>query len=489
MLDVDAYLEKHRLRRQSNKVLHGHPSPSFWSERSVPAEAILAERAAGAIRRRVNLYVGTPYCLPTNPDRCGFCLFPSEVYKNRRQLDEYLAYLIREGEILGRYFANDRLASIYFGGGTSNLYTSDQYGRLMGIVRQFFDVPSTIEVTLEGIPQLFTRDKLLAMKQSGITRVSIGVQQLDDDMIKASGRKQKAEQVFNTLRWCAELGLPASVDLIFGWPRQTVDRMMKDLEAVVAAGVPHITHYELNVAGRTAFARHLRDELPSPEQNLDMYRVGCAFLESRGYRQATAYDWEKVDCALPTSYEYEEIFRKPFQTTAGELASCDAWGWGFAGVSFFLGTPQMPGWAYMNHPRIDQYFKSLDAAELPIACGFHYTPTDLLLYLIFQELQGMSVDVGLYRHLFGIDVLEKFHQVWTALERRQWIQTTPDRVVLTRDGAFYTPLIQSVLAHERMEEMRRHRSTPNSSDAFVALADLRRTDRSDAASGQASTRG
>ena len=294
---VHAFVEKHRRRRQSNKVLHGHPSPTHWSE----------------------------------PDRCGFCLFPSETYTGRRQLDEYLEYLEREGDMFRDHCAGARLASIYFGGGTSNLYKADQYPRLMDIVGGVFDIPPRIEVALEGIPQTFSHDKLLAMKQSGMTRISMGVQVLDDDLIKASGCKQHADQVFRTLEWCEALGLPASVDLVFGWPKQTIEQMVRDLEAIAATGVTHITQYELNVAGRTDFARNRRDELPSTEENLEMYRVGKAVLEACGYTQVTPYDFERRDGKLPSAYLYEELFRKPFQVDETGPIGFDAWGWGYAG--------------------------------------------------------------------------------------------------------------------------------------------------------------
>ena len=89
--------------------------------------------------------------------------------------------------------------------------------------------------------------------------------------------------------------------------------MVHDLEAIAATGVTHITHYELNVAGRTDFARNRRSELPSTEENLEMYRVGKAVLEARGYTQVTAYDFERRNADLPSAYLYEELFRKPFQ--------------------------------------------------------------------------------------------------------------------------------------------------------------------------------
>lgn len=456
---VHAFVERHRRRRQSNKVLHGHPSPLHWLEQDVPMDDVFAlrTRTEQRLRKRVNLYVGTPYCLPTEPDRCGFCLFPSEIYTGHRQLEEYLDYLEREGDLFRDQLAGAELASIYFGGGTANLYRAEQYPRLMEIVRGVFEIPPHIEVTLEGIPQTFTHDKLAAMRACGMTRISMGVQQLDDELIKASGRRQKAEQVFRTLESCEALGLPASVDLIFGWPRQTMDHMVRDLEAIAATGVAHITHYELNVAGRTDFSRHRRDELPSTEQNLEMYHVGKAVLESHGYRQVTPYDFERQDSALPTSYLYEELFRRPFQTDEDGPIGFDAWGWGYAGISFCFGTPETPGWAFMNQVRIGEYFRDIREGRLPVMRGFHYAPEDLRLHLLFQEMQGMTVDRAAYRRLFGQDVVAEHRTVWTAFEELEWVAVTPDRVSIQGDGLFYLPLIQNALAHDRSELMRRRR--------------------------------
>ena len=267
----------------------------------------------------------------------------------------------------------------------------------MEIVGGVFDIPSDIEVTLEGIPQTFSHDKLLAMKQCGMNRISMGVQQLDEELIKASGRRQRADQVFRTLESCQALDLPISVDLIFGWPNQTIEQMVRDLETVAATGVAHITHYELNVAGRTDFARNRRGELPSQEENLEMYRAGKAVLEARGYTQVTPYDFERRDATVPTSYLYEELFRKPFATNGNGPIGFDAWGWGYAGISFFFGTPRSPGWAFMNHVRVDEYFRCIREGRHPVMRGYHYTPADLRLHLLFQEMQGLAVDRAAYR--------------------------------------------------------------------------------------------
>ena len=118
--------------------------------------------------------------------------------------------------------------------------------------------------------------------------------------------------------------------------------MLRDLKALVDAGLTHITHYELNVAGRTDFSRNRRDELPSTEQNLEMYRIGRDFLVSAGFTQVTPYDFQHSG-PLSSSYLYEELFRQPFREDDGQLVGYDAWGWGFAGISFFFGTTARSG--------------------------------------------------------------------------------------------------------------------------------------------------
>jgi oxygen-independent coproporphyrinogen-3 oxidase len=411
----------------------------------------------------LNLYVATPYCLPTNADRCGFCLFPSEVYQGRHQLHTYLGYLEREGALYGPFLEGTPLTSVYFGGGTSNLYRADEYPILLQLVRTLFPtLGRSTEVTLEGVPQLFTLEKLEAMQAAGINRISIGVQQLDDELIALSGRKQKAAHVFQTIEWCRDLGLAVSVDLIFGWPRQTVANMIRDLEAVVKAGVDHLTHYELNVGGRTDFALNRRHELPSVEETLEMYHTAREFLTGRGYRQATTYDWEKMDSHWP-QLVYEEQWRHRLAAELdGTVTASQTWGWGFAGISHFFGGRADRGWTYMNHTRIADYFMALDRGEFPVERAFHYAnEADFRLTVLFQMLVSKAVECQLYAAVTDLDVLEEFGDIWEVLADLGWVRISPARIELVGDGVFYTPLIQSLLARDRVLELRRSEFAPS----------------------------
>lgn len=99
--------------------------------------------------------------------------------------------------------------------------------------------------------------------------------------------------------------------MIYGWPNQTVEAMLRDLESIVQSGIKHITHYELNIAGRSDFATKQKQNTPSIEKKIEMYNIAKQFLISKGYKQKTVYDWEKEDNnqLISEKYLYEDNLR------------------------------------------------------------------------------------------------------------------------------------------------------------------------------------
>ncbi len=457
--EIYSYIDSNKKRRQTNKVLHCHPSPLFWNKQDLPLKEIMERRKKSlrSVPKRLNLYVSIPYCLRTNPEGCGYCLFPHEDYCGMGALDTYLEYLRREGRMFRDFFEEDQLAAIYFGGGTPNLCKADTYPKLMEIIREVFpSIPGDIEITLEGIPQLFTLEKLLRMREVGINRISIGVQQLDDELIKFSGRMQTSQQVFQVLEWCKELGLRTSVDLIFGWPHQTVESMQKDLDAIVRSGITHITHYELNLGGRSDFARNKKDVLPTIDQNLEMFHLAKRFLESEGFRQVTTYDWEKTTTKQDGGFAFEDNMRHFFwHSEERGITGTDMWGWGFAGVSYFIGTPETPGCVYMNSTKLNNYLANVNKALYPIERGYMYQIEDVRLGWLFQSLQSINVDPTVYKAVFGIDLLKEHEPIWYVLSELGWADVAPEKISLVGDGIFFTSVIQTLLASKRNEELRR----------------------------------
>ncbi len=464
-LDIKQFIEKEKNRRQSNKVLHAHPSPMYWKELGVSTESLLQIRAnyREETNLPVNLYVATPFCIKTKPAHCGFCLFPSTDYTGNTAVETYLDYLKKEFELYKPFYAQDKLASIYLGGGTPNLYRADQYGQLMGYIDKLYGgIPDDIEITIEGIPQLFTEEKIRAIKEAGITRISVGVQQLNDDLIKYSGRKQKQEQVFHTLELCEKYGLAANVDMIYGWPEQSIDQMSIDLQTLIDTGVRHITHYELNIAGRSDFAsRKHRDVLPSINYNIEMYKASRDLLRANGFHQETVYDWEnkqnKQQKFKQSQCNYENNLRNSVDHQHGKINAIQQMcGIGFAAINIHPNGLKASdeNWTYMNHRSLPQYYEKLDKGQFPVERGFIYEHQDLKLVWLFQSMQSMKINYVDYQEIFKENLLDAYSSIWTELDNQGWLKVTGSELQLVEEGQYYIPMLQSLLSSKRLAQLR-----------------------------------
>src|SRR5262245_25848244 len=135
------YIETHLDKRQVNKIQHSFPSPRYWTETDIPVREVLEDRRqlrATGHGSPVNLYVGVPYCIKTNPGKCGYCLFPVEDFVGYDALENYYGYLKREAAMYKEALTGQTLKSVFFGGGTSNLYKEPMYPKLMEMVRELF---------------------------------------------------------------------------------------------------------------------------------------------------------------------------------------------------------------------------------------------------------------------------------------------------------------------------------------------------------------
>jgi len=445
------YIENHLDKRQVNKIQHAFPSPRYWSETSIPVHEVLADRQklhSIGLGSPVNLYVGVPYCIQTDPGKCGYCLFPVEVFTGNTNLEIYFDFLKREAAMYKDALKGVPLGAVFFGGGTSNLYRESKYMELMDLVRDLFpDIPPYVDITLEGIPQLFNREKVKAIKDAGMNRISMGVQQINEQLNSLSGRKQKTKHVIQTLEWAREFGLAANIDLIFGWPQQTVATMVEDLETAISWGVYDITHYELNIGGPTDFALNRYHELPSTLSNLEMYQTARDLLKSHGFEQVTAYNWRKP--GDPYSRAYEEGVTRRFD-------SMDTLGLGYAAITFFSDVALDEGrsWSYINWRNLDEYKSAVNRNQFPVECGFRHSRDDMIISMVWRNLFGLEIDREGFSQTFELDVYTEFEGVWKALEEFKFIEVTPEKIKLTGDGPFYTPLIQTLLAEKRYRSLR-----------------------------------
>jgi oxygen-independent coproporphyrinogen-3 oxidase len=136
--EIENFINKNKKRHLSNKVLHTHPSPAYWSNNFSYENAEENLLTSEGEKTVVNMYVGIPYCLPTDPPRCGFCLFPTEKYNGKKDISDYLNYVSKEADLYKNFYQNSTIETLYVGGGTPNLLSQPDYFRLMNIVQDLF---------------------------------------------------------------------------------------------------------------------------------------------------------------------------------------------------------------------------------------------------------------------------------------------------------------------------------------------------------------
>lgn len=149
-----------------------------------------------------------------------------------------------------KWISKAKIDSLYFGGGTAALMSPNQVEEMLRFASNNYNLTSDLEISLEGNPDNFSEKSILEFQQAGINRFSVGVQSLDDRVLKYSGRGHTSEMAVNSIRQLAKTELPFNVDYMFGLPFQTASSVEVDIQRIIDLGAPTITIYRLRNSDR-----------------------------------------------------------------------------------------------------------------------------------------------------------------------------------------------------------------------------------------------
>ncbi|HVY61822.1 MAG TPA: coproporphyrinogen-III oxidase family protein, partial [Planctomycetota bacterium] len=237
------------------------------------------------------LYAHVPFCVR----KCGYCDFyslPQPADRAAPDADRYLAALARELEL--SVPPDFRASTIFIGGGTPTELSTPDFARLLELIRSRsrdhageHAVDPHFEWTVESNPGTLTRDKALLMRDAGVTRVSMGVQSLDPESLAFLGRIHTAEEAVAGFRLLREVGFTnLNLDLIFGIPGSSRERLARDVAAIAALGPDHISCYCLIFEEGTPLHRLRERGLifeVDEEEELAQYRLVREVLAGAGY--------------------------------------------------------------------------------------------------------------------------------------------------------------------------------------------------------------
>lgn len=191
-----------------------------------------------------SLYIGIPFC----PTRCAYCSFPSYPMENFGELmDAYLQALYKEIDYVAGKSWKPKLSTVYVGGGTPTTLSSEQLRALLRKIKQAFPMDQVVEFTVEaGRPDSITKEKLEAMKEEGVTRISINPQTMNDMTLEKIGREHSVEQVKEAYWMARSMGFDnINMDLILGLPGETPEDVAVTLEQVEELEPDSLTAHSL----------------------------------------------------------------------------------------------------------------------------------------------------------------------------------------------------------------------------------------------------
>lgn len=227
----------------------------------------------------LGIYFHVPFCAK----KCPYCDFYSVPFSKSLSSD-YVDAVLRN---VNHYGDNSFVDTIYFGGGTPSLLTVQQIEKIINTVRKSFNVDKQAEITIEANPAALNYEKLTALYEAGINRLSLGVQSMIEDELKFLGRIHSPEKVRNIIHEAKMAGFSnISCDLMIGLPNQTTENIAHSIECLSEMQVNHISSYILKIENNTPFFFNgVSEMLPSDDDVSDIYLFMCDELEKYGFMQ------------------------------------------------------------------------------------------------------------------------------------------------------------------------------------------------------------
>jgi putative oxygen-independent coproporphyrinogen III oxidase len=226
----------------------------------------------------LSLYIHLPWCLK----KCPYCDFNSHEIKGDLPEANYLQALVADLEASLPLVWGRRVQSVFIGGGTPSLFSPAGIERLLADVRARVPLLPSAEITLEANPGTFERERFCAFRAAGVTRLSVGVQSFNDELLDRIGRVHNAEQARAAVAEAAEAFDTFNIDLMYALPGQTLAQLQADLEVAMSFAPPHLSVYHLTLEPNTRFAVQPPPDLPDEDSASDMLDAIIATTAAAG---------------------------------------------------------------------------------------------------------------------------------------------------------------------------------------------------------------
>ncbi len=342
---------------------------------------------SGESQNNVGIYVHIPFC----EKKCFYCDFYS--IENHSQRSEFIHSLIKEIELFSRTQPRRYKAdTIFFGGGTPSLLSPAEIGSILDALIGHFDICADSELTLECNPGTISRESLSGYRHLGINRLSFGIQSFFDDELKFLSRIHDSKQAVEAIAIARESGfVNLNIDVMYGLPDQTRDRVLTNLNRTVELSPEHISAYNLIVEQGTPLFSSVasgKTKLPDESAQADMYELTMAFLDENGYGHYEISNYSRPGRQCKHNLKYWN--------------SNDYVSFGPSAHSFLNNT------RWWNASSLSNYISELAVGNRPISATEDLSSDQLFEEFVMLQLRQGTFDTKMFGEKFGYNLDSDF---------------------------------------------------------------------------------
>jgi oxygen-independent coproporphyrinogen-3 oxidase len=403
-----------------NYFVSNYPPFSFWKPEFVP-DFLAALEHPPAPGTPLGVYLHIPFCRK----RCHFCYFKVYTDKDSAAIRGYIDAALRElalyasKPIIGGRKAN----FVYFGGGTPSYLSVDQLRQLTDGMKKLISWEGAEEVTFECEPGTLTLPKLQAIREMGVTRLSLGVENFDDHILEINGRAHHSKEIARAYGFARELNFPQiNIDLIAGMVEETDANWRECVRKTIEMSPDSVTIYQMEVPYNTTIYKEMKEagKLTAPVADWETKRqwVAWAFeqLESAGYTVGSAY----------TAVKNKEKTRFVYRDRL--WAGADLIGLGVASFGHLQGTH------CQNLHDFEPYVNAVHSGRLPVYRAMTPNADERLIREFVLQLKLGRTSAEYFQKKFGVDVRQRFAQPLQTLHDWGFGEVEGDTIRLNREG-------------------------------------------------------
>ncbi|MBA3312321.1 MAG: coproporphyrinogen III oxidase family protein [Planctomycetaceae bacterium] len=399
--------------------ISNYPPFSQWDRAYVP-EVLSTFESEPDRSVPLGLYLHIPFCRK----RCKFCYFRVYTQQNAKTIQGYVDALEQEFELLSKRPAviGRELDFAYFGGGTPSYLSSRQLRSLHDKLAQYLSWHTAKEVTFECEPGTLNEEKVRTLKEIGVTRISLGVENFKDSILEANGRAHLSPEVFKAYDWIQANDFPqVNLDLIAGMIGEDDENWMRCVEKVAEMAPQNITIYQMELPHNTIISKEMKElGVSSPIADWATKRRWVSeamdHLFERGYKVSSGNE-------LVRDPDHDRFVYRDNLFRGSDLLA--------TGVSSF---GHLQGMHYQNYDRLDEYINVVGEGELPINRAYRPTDHQRLIREFVLTMKEGRIDVGPLREKFGVDPLVEFSEPLANQQAAGYLMVEGDDVRLTRKG-------------------------------------------------------